>query len=141
MKIIKIFPDGLGKVIGLQPGDRLLKINGKRVQDEIDYKFRITEEKLILDFEIKGQIEQVEVEKEYDDDLGVEFEEIKIRSCANDCVFCFVDQNPPNMREGMYFRDGDFRMSYLQGHWLCRIMLRLRLTLLLTAEFLMQISH
>ena len=118
MKIIKILPDGLGKVIGLQPGDRLLKINGKRVQDEIDYRFRITEEKLILDFEIKGQIEQVEVEKEYDDDLGVEFEEIKIRSCANDCVFCFVDQNPPNMREGMYFRDGDYRMSYLQGHYI-----------------------
>ena len=118
MKIIKIFPDSLGMALGLQTGDRLLKINGKRVQDEIDYKFRITEEYLILDIEINGQLQQVEIEKEYDDDLGVEFEEMKIRSCANDCVFCFVDQNPPDMRDGMYFRDGDYRMSYLHGHYI-----------------------
>ena len=118
MKIIKIFPDSLGEAIGMQPGDRLLKINGKRVQDEIDYKFRITEENLILDIQINGQLQQVEIEKEYDDDLGVEFEEMKIRSCANDCVFCFVDQNPSGMRKGMYFRDGDYRMSYLHGHYI-----------------------
>ena len=102
MKIEKIFPQSLAEMIGLHPGDRLLKINGKRVQDEIDYKFRITEEKLLLELEINGKIQQIEVEKDYDDDLGVEFEDMKIRSCANDCVFCFVDQNPPNMREGMY---------------------------------------
>ena len=118
MKIIKVYPESLGERIGVNPGDRLLKINGKRVQDEIDYKFRITMENITLDFEINGKIEQVEVEKEYDDDLGVEFEEMKVRSCANDCVFCFVDQNPPNMRESMYFRDGDYRLSYLHGHYI-----------------------
>jgi len=118
MKIIKVFPDSLGETIGIQPGDRLLKINGKRVQDEIDYQFRITEEILTLDFEISGRQEKIEIEKEYDDDLGVQFEEMKIRSCANDCVFCFVDQNPPEMRKGMYFRDGDYRMSYLHGHYI-----------------------
>jgi len=118
MKIIRVFPDSLGETIGIQPGDRLLKINGKRVQDEIDYQFRMTEEVLTLDFEISGRMEKIEIEKEYDDDLGVEFEEMKIRSCANDCVFCFVDQNPPEMRKGMYFRDGDYRMSYLHGHYI-----------------------
>ena len=118
MKIINVFPESLGEKIGIHPGDRLLKINGKRVQDEIDYKFRMTEEILTLDLEINGHLEQVEIEKEYDDDLGVEFEEMKIRSCANDCVFCFVDQNPPGMRDGMYFRDGDYRMSYLYGHYI-----------------------
>jgi len=118
MKIIKVFPDSLGETIGIQPGDRLLKINGKRVLDEIDYQFRITEEILTLDFEISGRQEKIEIEKEYDDDLGVQFEEMKIRSCANDCVFCFVDQNPPEMRKGMYFRDGDYRMSYLHGHYI-----------------------
>jgi len=118
MKIINVFPESLGEKIGIHPGDRLLKINGKRVQDEIDYKFRMTEEILTLDLEINGRLKQVEIEKEYDDDLGVEFEEMKIRSCANDCVFCFVDQNPPDMREGMYFRDGDYRMSYLYGHYI-----------------------
>ena len=118
MKIINVFPESLGEKIGIHPGDRLLKINGKRVQDEIDYKFRMTEEFIRLDLEINGRLEQVEIEKEYDDDLGVEFEEMKIRSCANDCVFCFVDQNPPGMRDGMYFRDGDYRMSYLYGHYI-----------------------
>ena len=118
MKIVKVFPDSLGEAIGVHPGDRLLKINGKRVQDEIDYQFRITEELLTLELEISGQPETVEIEKEYDDDLGVEFEEMKIRSCANDCVFCFVDQNPSGMRSGMYFRDGDYRMSYLHGHYI-----------------------
>jgi putative radical SAM enzyme (TIGR03279 family) len=118
MKIITVNTASLGEKIGLHPGDRLLKINGQRVQDEIDYKFRITDELVTLDFEINGHIKQVEVEKNYDVDLGVEFEEMKIRSCANDCVFCFVDQNPPNMRQGMYFRDGDYRMSYLHGHYI-----------------------
>ena len=118
MKIINVFPESLGEKIGIHPGDRLLKINGNRVQDEIDYKFRMTEEFIRLDLEINGRLEQVEIEKEYDDDLGVEFEEMKIRSCANDCVFCFVDQNPPGMRDGMYFRDGDYRMSYLYGHYI-----------------------
>ena len=118
MKIIKVKPDSLAEKIGIQSGDRLLKINGKRVIDELDYKFRMTEKNLVLDLEIDGQLDQIEVEKEYDDDLGVEFEEMKIRSCANDCVFCFVDQNPPNMRNGMYFRDGDYRMSYLYGHFI-----------------------
>ena len=118
MKIIKVKPDSLAETIGIQLGDRLLKINGKRVIDELDYKFRMTEKNLVLELEIDGQLDQIEVEKEYDDDLGVEFEEMKIRSCANDCVFCFVDQNPPNMRDGMYFRDGDYRMSYLHGHFI-----------------------
>ena len=118
MKIIKVYPDSLGEAIGIKPGDRLLKINDKRVKDEIDYKFRITEQNISLELELNGQIEKIEIDKEYDDDLGVLFEELKIRKCANDCVFCFVDQNPPNMRKGMYFRDGDYRMSYLHGHYI-----------------------
>ena len=118
MKIIRIKKNSLADQIGLSVGDRLLKINGKRVIDHLDYEFRITEENITLDFQIQGKINQVVVEKEYDDDLGVEFEEMKIRKCGNDCVFCFVDQNPQNMREGIYFRDGDYRMSYLYGHYI-----------------------
>ena len=118
MKIIKIKKNSLANQIGLSVGDRLLKINGKRVVDHLDYEFRITEQKITLDFQIKGKLNQIIVEKDYDDDLGVEFEEMKIRKCGNDCVFCFVDQNPKNMREGIYFRDGDYRMSYLYGHYI-----------------------
>jgi len=118
MKIIRIKENSLANEIGLSVGDILLKINGKRVIDHLDYEFRITDEKITLDFQIKGKLNQIIVEKDYDDDLGVEFEEMKIRKCGNDCVFCFVDQNPENMREGIYFRDGDYRMSYLYGHYI-----------------------
>ncbi len=118
MRIIKVQPNTLGAELNLKPGDRLLKINGKRVRDEIDYRFKITEENVSLEFEISGERSLIDVEKEYDIDLGVEFEEFKIRSCANDCVFCFVNQNPDGMRSEMYFRDGDYRLSYLQGHYI-----------------------
>jgi len=118
MKIIQVRENTLGEMIGLKAGDRLLKINGKRVVDEIDYRFRITDESLTLDLEIDGKMDKVSIDKNYDDDLGVEFEEFKIRKCGNDCVFCFVDQNPEGMRSGMYFRDGDYRLSYLHGHYI-----------------------
>ena len=118
MRIVKVQPDTLGSKINLKPGDRLLKINGKRVRDEIDYKFKITEEYVSLEFEISGKRALFDIEKEYDVDLGVEFKEFKVRSCANDCVFCFVDQNPEGMRSEMYFRDGDYRLSYLHGHYI-----------------------
>ena len=118
MIIIKIKQNSLAEQIGLSVGDRLLKINGKRVVDYLDYEFRIAEENITLDFQMDGKLNQIIVEKDYDDDLGVEFEEMKIRKCGNDCVFCFVDQNPKNMREGIYFRDGDYRMSYLFGHYI-----------------------
>ena len=118
MKIINVRENTLGEMIGLKAGDRLLKINGKRVIDEIDYRFRITDESITLDLEINGKMDKVVIDKDYDDDLGVEFEEFKIRKCGNDCVFCFVDQNPEGMRTGMYFRDGDYRLSYLHGHYI-----------------------
>ena len=72
---------------------------------------------MIIEFEIDGKRKVFDLEKDFDDDLGLELEEFTIRSCANDCVFCFVDQNPDGMRDGMYFRDGDFRLSYLHGHY------------------------
>jgi len=118
MKITKIKENSLAQQIGLSIGDSLIKINGERVLDHLDYEFRIAEESITLELQIKGQLNQITVEKDYDDDLGVEFEEMKIRKCGNDCVFCFVDQNPENMRDGIYFRDGDYRMSYLYGHYI-----------------------
>ena len=112
MKIIKVENSGTGAKLGLKPGDRLLKINSKRVKDEIDYRFKIAEEELRIEFEIDGERKVFDLEKDFDDNLGLELEEFKVRSCANDCIFCFVDQNPLGMRDGMYFRDGDFRLSY-----------------------------
>ena len=118
MKITGVKRGSTAYKLGIKPGDSLLKINSKRVKDEIDYRFRVTEEDLTIEFEIDGKRQSFEVEKDFDDDLGLELEEFKIRSCGNDCIFCFVDQNPEGMRQGLYFRDGDFRLSYLHGHYI-----------------------
>ncbi|MBC8196476.1 MAG: DUF512 domain-containing protein [Candidatus Marinimicrobia bacterium] len=118
MQITKVNTNSLGIALGLKSGDKLLKINGKKVLDELDYQFRIIEEKLSIEFEINGKRQLFDIDKELDEDLGVQFEELKIRKCANDCVFCFVDQNPKGMRKGMYFRDGDYRLSFLHGHYI-----------------------
>jgi putative radical SAM enzyme (TIGR03279 family) len=118
IRIKSVEQDGLGSHLGLKPGDRLLKINGRKVQDLLDYQYRITDASPELELEIGGQREVVAVEKDEDSDLGVEFEDFTIRSCANDCVFCFVDQNPAGLRKGLYFRDGDYRLSFLYGHYI-----------------------
>ena len=117
--IIKsVEPDGLGAYLGLKAGDRLLKINGRKVLDQLDYNFRIGEKTTLLDLEIGGKLQAVEVDKDEETDLGVSFEDMPIRRCANDCIFCFVDQNPAGLRESLYFRDGDYRLSFLYGHYI-----------------------
>ena len=118
IRITSVEPDGLGHHLSLKPGDRLLKINGRKVRDHLDYRFRISDPDIELELEIDGRRETIAVEKEAEDDLRVEFEDFKIRRCANDCVFCFVDQNPPGLREALYFRDGDYRLSFLYGHYI-----------------------
>ncbi|MCH8836256.1 MAG: DUF512 domain-containing protein [Candidatus Marinimicrobia bacterium] len=118
LKIKSVVPDGLGAHLGLKPGDRLLKIDGSRVLDHLDYQFRIGLADLVLELEIDGRRESVQLDKEAEEDLGVEFEDFTVRSCANDCVFCFVDQNPRGLRSTLYFRDGDYRLSFLYGHYI-----------------------
>ncbi len=118
LRIKSVDSDGLGAYLGLAPGDRLLKINGRRVPDHLDYQFRIIDAQPVLELEKAGIREVIEIEKDDEVDLGVQFEDFKIRGCANDCVFCFVDQNPKGLREGLYFRDGDYRMSFLYGHYI-----------------------
>lgn len=118
MKITRIAKNSLGAQLGLHIGDLVNAINGSRVRDILDYRFKIAEENLVLQVRKNGRITEYTVEKDYDDDLGLEFEDFPIRKCANDCIFCFVDQNPKGMREALYFRDGDFRLSFLHGHYI-----------------------
>ena len=118
MKILTVSESSTGAEIGLKPGDKIEAIDGSRVKDIIDYRFKISDENILLRVRKSGAVEEYEIEKDYDDDLGLEFEEFRIRKCANDCIFCFVDQNPPGMREAVYFRDGDFRLSFLHGHYI-----------------------
>ncbi len=118
MKIISVKENSLGAELGLEPGDKIEAIDGSRVRDIIDYRFKVSDDNIRLRVRQNGDVVEYDLEKELDDDLGLEFEDMRIRKCANDCVFCFVDQNPEGMRSGMYFRDGDFRMSFLHGHYI-----------------------
>ncbi|MFQ5601994.1 MAG: DUF512 domain-containing protein [bacterium] len=117
MKIIAVENKSTGAELGLKIGDKIVAINGKPVADVIDYQFMITEEEVELEIERNGASIVFEIEKEYDDQLGLGLEDIKIRRCGNDCPFCFVDQNPAGMRQALYFRDEDFRLSFLSGHY------------------------
>ena len=119
--ISRVLPDGIGEELELEPGDALLSINGQPVEDVFDYRYLMNDEFVTLLIRKKnGEEWELEVEKEYEDDLGVEFENSlmdEYRSCSNHCIFCFIDQMPPGMRETLYFKDDDSRLSFLQGNY------------------------
>ena len=107
----------IAEEIGLIPGDRLIKINGHRINDIIDYRYQIADDFLEIDLERDCELFTIELEKDPDEELGLEFETIKYRNCGNKCIFCFIDQNPKNLRTNLYFKDEDFRLSFLHGNF------------------------
>ncbi len=116
-----VLPGSIAEELGIEKDDRLLTVNGAGVLDIIEYKYLITDE--YLEIEIKkpdGEIWEFEIEKEYDDDLGLVFEGIidNPKSCHNKCIFCFIDQMPKGMRETLYFKDDDTRLSFLMGNFI-----------------------
>ena len=120
-KITKVDEGGIAEELGIEEGDFLLAINDKEIEDIFDYDFIVNDEYLeVLIEKADGEEWLLEVEKDYDEDLGMEFGESlmdEYRSCFNKCVFCFIDQNPPGMRETIYFKDDDTRLSFLQGNY------------------------
>ena len=104
------------------PGDILIAINEIKVKDIIDYKYLIADEYVLVEIlKQDGELWEFEIEKEFDEDLGIIFTNPlidKAKSCQNKCVFCFIDQLPPNMRETLYFKDDDSRLSLLQGNFI-----------------------
>ena len=119
--ISRVLPGSIGEELELEPGDVLVSINGQLVEDVFDYRYLMNDEVVELLIRKKnGEEWELEVEKDYEDDLGVEFENSLMddyRSCSNHCIFCFIDQMPPNMRETLYFKDDDYRLSFLQGNY------------------------
>ncbi|MEM0963825.1 MAG: DUF512 domain-containing protein, partial [Bacteroidota bacterium] len=118
VRISSIDAGSLADSLGWAPGDQVLSINGEPVEDELDFRFKTTEEILRLKVRQGGSLTEHVVEKEPDAPLGVELEEFRIKTCGDDCVFCFVDQNPVGLRDTLYFRDGDYRMSFLYGNYI-----------------------
>lgn len=111
----------IAEELEIEAGDVLISINGNEIEDIFDYHYLVNDEYLeILVEKQSGEEWLLEVEKDYDEDLGMVFGESlmdKYRSCHNKCVFCFIDQNPPGMRETIYFKDDDTRLSFLQGNY------------------------
>lgn len=106
---------------GILPGDCLIKVNGHKIRDIFDYRYYTTDENISLELiDTEGEPYIVDIEKDADEDPGIAFAEPMIdadRGCANNCIFCFIDQMPPGMRETLYFKDDDTRLSFLTGNY------------------------
>ena len=117
-----LMPGGIGEELGIEPGDKLLAINGNEIQDVFDYYYYEESEQLLLLIEKPdGEEWELEIEKDEDERLGIEFDQSlmdEYRSCRNKCMFCFIDQMPKGMRETLYFKDDDSRLSFLQGNYI-----------------------
>jgi putative radical SAM enzyme (TIGR03279 family) len=119
--IVKVIPNSIAEELEIEIGDKLISINDTEIKDIIDYKFLMADEYIVVQIEkTNGEVWDLEIEKDYDEDLGVEFENSILdsaRSCSNNCVFCFIDQLPKGMRRTLYFKDDDSRLSFLQGNF------------------------
>jgi putative radical SAM enzyme (TIGR03279 family) len=120
--ISRVIPGSIAGEIGFEPGDAIVSINGNRLRDLIDYQFLCADE--ILEIEVidtKGNLHQIEIEKDCDEDLGLEFATALfdgLIQCNNRCPFCFIDQQPPGKRDSLYLKDDDYRLSFLYGSYL-----------------------
>ena len=117
-----VIKNSIAEDLAISKGDELLTVDGCKMSDMIDYNFYMKSE--LITIEIKktnGEIEEIEIEKDYDEDLGIVFESAvfdKIKPCLNHCIFCFVDQQPAGLRDTLYVKDDDYRLSYLQGTYI-----------------------
>lgn len=117
--ISKVEKNSIAEELELQAGDEILSIDEQKMTDLIDYNFLCKSELLTIEIKkVNDEIEVIELEKDFDEDLGIIFESAvfdKIKPCLNKCIFCFVDQQPKGLRDTLYIKDDDYRLSYLQG--------------------------
>jgi putative radical SAM enzyme (TIGR03279 family) len=121
-KISRVLPDSIAEEVGFEIGDAIVSINQTQPRDLIDYLFLCSDEYLELEvLDTAGVLHQIEIDKDYDDDLGLEFETALfdgLIQCNNHCPFCFIDQQPPGKRQSLYLKDDDYRLSFLYGSYL-----------------------
>ena len=118
----EVMPGSIAEEMGIVAGDVLLSVNDNEIEDVFDYRYLMKDEYVeALVRKADGEEWLLEIDKDFDEDLGVEFENglmSEYRSCSNKCIFCFIDQMPPGMRETLYFKDDDSRLSFLQGNYI-----------------------
>ena len=122
VEIIDVRNDSIGAEMEIETGDILLSVNGHPVNDILDFQFFTQDENLWLKIRKPNQeIWELDIEKDFDEDLGLEFADIvfdKMKGCSNRCIFCFVDQLPRRMRRSLYVKDDDYRYSFLFGNFI-----------------------
>lgn len=118
----RVLEGSIAEELEIEAGDEIVSIDENKMQDMIDYNFYCKSDFLTLEVKKKnGEIEFIELEKDYDEDFGIVFESAvfdRVKPCLNKCIFCFVDQQPKGLRETLYVKDDDYRLSYLQGTYI-----------------------
>ena len=117
--ITEVTPDSLAEELSLKPNDRIVRVNGRTVRDYLDFRFQTSGE-TELTFRVKktnGETHDVEFDRDEGEDLGLMFEQIVPRQCANECIFCFCKGNPEDARPSLFVRDEDIRLSFLYGNY------------------------
>ena len=118
----KVLENSIAEELEIEEGDEIVSIDENPMQDMIDYNFYCKTDFLTLEVKKKnGEVEVIEIEKAFDEDLGIVFESAvfdRVKPCLNHCIFCFVDQQPKGLRETLYVKDDDYRLSYLQGTYI-----------------------
>ena len=121
VKIVEVIPDSLADLCGIKANDVLVNINDHEINDVLDYRFYLAEEEITIDIKREDEILSYIVEKDMYEDIGLEFETPlmdKKQRCENKCIFCFIDQLPKGLRETLYFKDDDSRLSFLHGNYI-----------------------
>lgn len=124
--IKNIDPHSVAAQYGWQAGDQIVSINQHSLQDVLDFRFYAAEPAFSIKIRQNGLLKDMHIENPDMQPLGVELEDFRIKHCGDDCIFCFVDQNPLGLRDSLYFRDGDYRMSFLYGNYITMTNLRER---------------
>jgi len=117
--ITEVTPGSVGDELELRPHDRIVRVNGRSVRDYLDFRFQTAGE-TELTFRVKkptGETVEIEFDREESEDLGLMFEQIVPRQCANECIFCFCKGNPADARPSLFVRDEDIRLSFLYGNY------------------------
>ena len=117
-----VLENSIAQELEITKGDEILSVDGQKMTDMIDYNFYMKSELVTIELKRKnGEIEEIEIEKDFEEDLGIVFESAifdRIKPCLNHCIFCFVDQQPKGLRDTLYIKDDDYRLSYLQGTYI-----------------------
>ena len=114
----RVMPGSIAEELEIEPGDKLISVNGHRLRDVIDYNYFTSDDLLILELEkADGDLWELEVERDEDEPLGLSFHPPAPARCGNNCVFCFVHQLPKGLRTPLYVKDEDYRLSFLYGNY------------------------